>query len=146
MAAAVTVADAILAFPLALLHGAGRERPVARRRSSCWCCCRSGRATSSASTLADDPRHNGAPQLGAAKVGLPAANIAYTNMAMWLVYSYVWLPFMVLPVYAALERIPESYLEASRDLGARGWRTFRARDPAARAARASSRARSSRSR
>jgi putative spermidine/putrescine transport system permease protein len=32
---------------------------------------------------------------------------------------------MVLPVYAALERIPDSYLEASADLGARGWRTFR---------------------
>src|SRR5205085_12019630 len=44
---------------------------------------------------------------------------------MWIVFSYVWLPFMVLPVYAALERIPESYLEASSDLGARGWRTLR---------------------
>jgi putative spermidine/putrescine transport system permease protein len=44
---------------------------------------------------------------------------------MWIVFSYVWLPFMVLPVYAALERIPDSYLEASGDLGARGWRTFR---------------------
>jgi putative spermidine/putrescine transport system permease protein len=32
---------------------------------------------------------------------------------------------MILPVYAALERIPGSYLEASQDLGARGWRTFR---------------------
>ncbi len=44
---------------------------------------------------------------------------------MWLVFSYVWLPFMILPVYAALERIPDSYLEASSDLGARGSRTFR---------------------
>jgi putative spermidine/putrescine transport system permease protein len=44
---------------------------------------------------------------------------------MWIVFSYVWLPFMILPVYAALERIPDSYLEASQDLGARGWRTFR---------------------
>jgi len=44
---------------------------------------------------------------------------------MWIVFSYVWLPFMVLPVYAALERIPDSYLEASADLGARGARTFR---------------------
>ena len=42
-----------------------------------------------------------------------------------VVFSYVWLPFMVLPVYAALERIPDSYLEASGDLGAGGWRTFR---------------------
>jgi putative spermidine/putrescine transport system permease protein len=58
-------------------------------------------------------------------LGLPDANIAYTNWAMWIVFSYVWLPFMILPVYAALERIPESYLEASRDLGANGSRTFR---------------------
>jgi len=59
------------------------------------------------------------------KVGLPSAGIAYTNTAMWIVFSYIWLPFMILPVYAALERIPHSYIEASRDLGARGGRTFR---------------------
>jgi putative spermidine/putrescine transport system permease protein len=53
------------------------------------------------------------------------AGIAYTNWAMWIVFSYVWLPFMVLPVYAALERIPDNYLEASGDLGAGGRRTFR---------------------
>ena len=54
------------------------------------------------------------------KVGLPGQNILYTNWAMWLVYSYIWFPFMVLPVYAALERIPDSYLEASADLGGEG--------------------------
>jgi putative spermidine/putrescine transport system permease protein len=59
------------------------------------------------------------------KAGLPSAGIAYTNTAMWIVFSYIWLPFMILPVYAALERIPHSYIEASRDLGARGGRTFR---------------------
>jgi putative spermidine/putrescine transport system permease protein len=59
------------------------------------------------------------------KVGLPDAHIAYTNVAVWIVFSYVWLPFMILPVYGALERIPDSYIEASRDLGARGWATVR---------------------
>jgi putative spermidine/putrescine transport system permease protein len=44
---------------------------------------------------------------------------------MWIVFSYIWLPFMILPVYAALERIPHSYVEASRDLGAKGLRTLR---------------------
>ncbi|MGH3025925.1 MAG: ABC transporter permease, partial [Gaiellaceae bacterium] len=58
-------------------------------------------------------------------VGLPSAGIAYSNTAMWIVFSYIWLPFMILPVYASLERIPHSYLEASRDLGARGGRTLR---------------------
>lgn len=43
----------------------------------------------------------------------------------WLVLSYLWLPYMILPIYAGLERIPNSLLEASSDLGARAWRTFR---------------------
>jgi putative spermidine/putrescine transport system permease protein len=59
------------------------------------------------------------------KLGLPSAGIGYSTWAMWIVFSYIWLPFMILPVFAALERIPESYLEASSDLGARGWRTTR---------------------
>ncbi|MEU8251536.1 ABC transporter permease [Nonomuraea sp. NPDC048916] len=39
--------------------------------------------------------------------------------------SYLWLPYMILPIYAGLERLPDSLLEAAGDLGARGWRTFR---------------------
>ncbi len=48
--------------------------------------------------------------------GLPATVI---------VLSYLWLPYMILPVYAGLERLPDSLLEASGDLGAKAWRTFR---------------------
>jgi putative spermidine/putrescine transport system permease protein len=59
------------------------------------------------------------------KIGLPDAGIGYSTWAMWIVFSYLWLPFMILPVYAALERVPDSYLEASVDLGARGLRTTR---------------------
>ena len=44
---------------------------------------------------------------------------------MWLVFSYIWLPFMVLPIWTAIERVPDSLFEASADLGARGRRTFR---------------------
>jgi putative spermidine/putrescine transport system permease protein len=58
-------------------------------------------------------------------IGLPPANIGYTNIAMWVVFSYIWLPFMIIPTYAALERVPDSLIEASADLGARGWRTVR---------------------
>ena len=58
-------------------------------------------------------------------IGLPAPNIGYTNVAMWLVFSYIWLPFMIVPVYGALERIPESLLEAASDLGAARWRAIR---------------------
>jgi putative spermidine/putrescine transport system permease protein len=59
------------------------------------------------------------------KAGLGAVNIGYTNTAMWLVFSYIWLPFMIVPVYSAFERIPDSLIEASGDLGARSWRTLR---------------------
>jgi putative spermidine/putrescine transport system permease protein len=59
------------------------------------------------------------------KLGLPNQHLAYTNFAVWLIFSYVWLPFMILPVYGALERIPHSFIEASRDLGASGFATFR---------------------
>jgi putative spermidine/putrescine transport system permease protein len=69
--------------------------------------------------------HDGALNWTLGKVGLPSLGVAYTDWAMWLVFSYVWLPFMILPVYAAMERIPDSYVEASQDLGARGWRTTR---------------------
>ena len=60
-----------------------------------------------------------------ARIGNGGVNIGYTNVAMWLVFSYIWLPFMIVPVYGALERIPDSLLEASGDLGARSWRTLR---------------------
>ncbi|MGE5291574.1 MAG: ABC transporter permease, partial [Micromonosporaceae bacterium] len=42
-----------------------------------------------------------------------------------IVFCYIWLPFMITPMYVAMERIPQSYLEASADLGAHGWRTLR---------------------
>jgi putative spermidine/putrescine transport system permease protein len=46
-------------------------------------------------------------------------------LGAWLVFTYLWLPYMILPLYAGLERIPDSLLEASSDLGARAGRTFR---------------------
>jgi putative spermidine/putrescine transport system permease protein len=58
-------------------------------------------------------------------IGLGSLNIGYSNWAMWIVFSYIWLPFMILPVWAAIERVPDSLIEASADLGARGPRSFR---------------------
>jgi putative spermidine/putrescine transport system permease protein len=49
----------------------------------------------------------------------------YSDVAVWLVESYLWLPYMIIPIYAGLERIPSSLLEASSDLGGRTWMTFR---------------------
>ncbi len=50
--------------------------------------------------------------------------LLYTNFAVALGIAYVFLPFMILPLYAAMERLDRSYLEASLDLGAGQWRTF----------------------
>jgi putative spermidine/putrescine transport system permease protein len=60
-----------------------------------------------------------------AKIDLGPLHIAFSTTAMWLAFSYIWLPYMVLPIYAALERIPGSLIEASSDLGGRAWRTLR---------------------
>jgi putative spermidine/putrescine transport system permease protein len=124
IAAAVTVTDAVLAFPLAFFMA----RVASRRTQALLFALVLLPLWSSYLVRIYAWRlilsHDGALNWALGGIGLHA-NIAYTNWAMWIVFSYVWLPFMVLPVYAALERIPDSYLEASGDLGAGGWRTFR---------------------
>jgi putative spermidine/putrescine transport system permease protein len=54
-----------------------------------------------------------------------ASGPGFGNTATWLVMSYLWLPYMILPLYAGLERIPDSLLSASEDLGARPSYTLR---------------------
>ncbi|HET9781270.1 MAG TPA: ABC transporter permease [Candidatus Dormibacteraeota bacterium] len=125
MAALVTVTDAALAFPFAYYMA----RIASRRAQTLlfaavllplW-----------ASYLARVYAwililsHDGLLNRSLQAIGLPPANIGYTNIAMWLVFSYIWLPFMIIPTYAALERVPESLLEAAGDLGARRSRAVR---------------------
>jgi putative spermidine/putrescine transport system permease protein len=125
IAAAVTLTDALLAFPFAYFMAR-----VARPRS---------RAVLFVLVLLPlwssylvrvyiwrlILNENGVLNWTLRKLGLPAAHLAYSNYAVWLTFSYVWLPFMILPIYGALERIPESLVEASRDLGAKAFQTFR---------------------
>ncbi len=49
----------------------------------------------------------------------------FGTTAIILVLTYLWLPYMILPIYASLDRLPNSLLDASGDLGARAGRTFR---------------------
>jgi putative spermidine/putrescine transport system permease protein len=44
---------------------------------------------------------------------------------MFIVFTYIWLPYMILPIQTALERVPKSFMEASGDLGAKPASTFR---------------------
>jgi putative spermidine/putrescine transport system permease protein len=125
MAALVTITDAVIALPFAY-YMARVASPRWRRRLftavllPLW-----------ASYLARVYawivilQKGGTLSWGFQKLGLGSVNIGYTNTAMWLVFSYIWLPFMIVPVYGAIERIPDSLLEASGDLGGRTWRTLR---------------------
>jgi putative spermidine/putrescine transport system permease protein len=56
-------------------------------------------------------------------VGGPS--LASSYIGMFIVFVYMWLPFMILPLAASLERVPASLLQASADLGARPAQTFR---------------------
>ena len=59
------------------------------------------------------------------QLGSGVLRLGLSEVSGWIVFTYLWLPYMILPIYAGLERIPGSLLEASADLGARHWLTFR---------------------
>jgi putative spermidine/putrescine transport system permease protein len=61
--------------------------------------------------------------LGLPVIGGPSLSVSYIGMV--LVFLYLWIPFMVLPIQAALERVPGTLIEASGDLGATPGQTFR---------------------
>jgi putative spermidine/putrescine transport system permease protein len=123
IAAAVTVTDALLAFPIAFTM-AKLARPRTRALlviavlmplwSSYLVKVYAWRII-----LQEDGILNWA--LGPLGLSGPG----FGNVATWLVFSYLWLPYMVLPIYAGLERIPASLLDASGDLGGRPGLTFR---------------------
>jgi putative spermidine/putrescine transport system permease protein len=52
-------------------------------------------------------------------------SLSFSFIGMFIVFVYIWLPYMILPINAALERVPKSLIEASGDLGARPGYTFR---------------------
>ncbi len=119
VAAAVTVICAVLAIPMAFFMA-----KVASRRAQRWLVIAVltplwasylVKAYAWRTMLQNDGvlEWMGLPSPG---FGLPATIITL---------SYLWLPFMILPIYAGLERLPDSLLDASGDLGARSFRTFR---------------------
>lgn len=125
MAVAVTLTDAIVAFPFAYFMA---RIASARARTALFVAVllplwASYLARVYAWILIFT--HDGVLNWTLGTIGLGPIDLAYTNWAVFIVFCYLWLPFMVIPVYAALERIPDSYLEASTDLGGRAWRTTR---------------------
>ena len=56
--------------------------------------------------------------------GVGSLQLGRSNWSVWITFVYLWLPFTLLPIYGALERIPGSFMEAAADLGAKGWTSF----------------------
>jgi putative spermidine/putrescine transport system permease protein len=123
VAAAVTVICAVLAFPMALFM-AKVASPRSRRElvvlvlTPLWASYLV-KAYAWRAMLAGE----GVVNWALAPFGLTGPGFGLT--ATVIVLTYLWLPFMVLPVYAGMERLPDSMLEASSDLGAKAGRTVR---------------------
>jgi putative spermidine/putrescine transport system permease protein len=57
--------------------------------------------------------------------GIGGSSLSLSPIGMFIVFMYIWLPYMIIPIQTALERVPSSLLEASSDLGAKPLQTFR---------------------
>jgi putative spermidine/putrescine transport system permease protein len=123
LAAAVTVTDALLAFPIAYYMARVASRRtrgllIVAILTPLW-------ASYLVKVYAWRTILAGEGILNWALDPIGLEGPGYTTTGTWLVFTYLWLPYMILPIYAGLERIPNSLLEASADLGAKGIRTFR---------------------
>jgi putative spermidine/putrescine transport system permease protein len=123
IAALVTITDAVLAFPIAFYMA-----KVASRRTKAilvvavliplW-------SSYLVKVLSWRNMIGGGGLIDWVLEPLGLSGPGYGNVAVWLVMSYLWLPFMILPIFAGLERIPNSLISASEDLGAKPLTTFR---------------------
>ncbi len=123
IAALVTVTDAVLAFPIAFYMA-----KIASRRGKAilviavlvplW-------SSYLAKVLSWRTMLSAGGAINWVLEPLGLSGPGYGNTAVWLVMSYLWLPYMILPIYAGLERIPNSLISASEDLGAAPFTTFR---------------------
>lgn len=57
--------------------------------------------------------------------GIGGSSLSLSPIGMFIAFCYIWLPYMIVPIQTALERVPKSLLEASSDLGAKPSQTFR---------------------
>jgi putative spermidine/putrescine transport system permease protein len=123
IAALVTVTDALLAFPVALFMAKIASRRargllVVAILTPLW-------ASYLVKVYAwrEILSEEGILNWALSPLGLKGPGFGF--VATWLVFSYLWLPYMILPIYAGLERIPASMIDASGDLGGRPGVTLR---------------------
>jgi putative spermidine/putrescine transport system permease protein len=124
MAVAVTLTDIVLAFPIA--YYMARVASPRMRRAMVVAVVMPLWAGYLVKVYAWRTilQGNGLADWALSPFGIDGPGITSLSNA-WLVLSYLWLPYMILPIYAGLERIPNSLLEASADLGGRTGATFR---------------------
>jgi putative spermidine/putrescine transport system permease protein len=138
MAAAVTLACTVLAFPLAFYmarHARGAQKAALYIavmlplwssylvRLYAWKLLLAKEGA--ISWLAERLHLSWLLEAVLATPAIGGPSLSFSTLGTFIVFVYMWLPFMVLPIMAALERIPNSYLEASGDLGAPPATTFR---------------------
>jgi putative spermidine/putrescine transport system permease protein len=123
VAALVTVVDAVIAFPMAFCM-AKLASPRTQRwlviaiLTPLW-------ASYLVKAYAWRVMLSGDGLLHWALAPLGLSGPGYGLTAVIITLAYLWLPYMILPIYAGLERLPNSLLDASADLGASAFRTFR---------------------
>lgn len=127
MALAVTLTDIVLAFPIAfyVAKRAGRHRELLLMlvvfplwssylvRAFAW------------KTILGTNGILNSFLLATGIVSEPVSAFLYSKTGMYITFSQVWLPFMILPLFTILDRLPNSLLEAASDLGGNWWQTFR---------------------
>ncbi len=125
VAAAVTLTDAILAFPIAYYMA----RVASRRTRGLLLMLVALPLWSSYLVRVYAWRiilgENGPMSWAFGLIGAGQIAPGYSDLSMWITFSYLWLPYMILPLYAGFQRLPTSLLEASADLGAHSAFTFR---------------------
>jgi len=138
MAALVTITTAVLAFPLAYTMARVASRRIKPLlylgvllplwssyliRVYAWklILAREGIVSWFFSIIHLTPLLNGLLDLP----GVGGPSLSVSPIGIFIVFVYVWLPYMILPIQAALERVPNSLIEASGDLGATPFETFR---------------------
>jgi putative spermidine/putrescine transport system permease protein len=123
VAALVTIVDVLLALPIAFYMAKLASRRMQRILviavlTPLWASYLV-KAFAWRSVLSDQ----GIFQWAASRIGLDTPGYGLT--AVVITQAYIWLPYVILPIYAGLERVPNSLLDASGDLGASAWQTMR---------------------
>ena len=113
IAAAVTITDIVLSFPLAYYAARLASRRTRNALLVAVVLPAVGELPRPGVRLEDHAHAERLRELARRAHRLGSLQLGRSNWSVWLTFVYLWLPFTLLPIYAALERVPDSFLEAS---------------------------------